>query len=168
MIDVGRFAGCVCKKMRSSNSGLGLCDGEFGFSEKGKSVRMELRSGEEGLAMVLDGCVFTDGNAPKCDGLFLFRKNGKKVAALIELKSACHIDDAFPQLAYVRYQRAEYGKIVASLETSGSGSVHHIAYIVSNGKLDTSRKERLEDEHGIRVKSILYCDSISSIPCIRL
>ncbi|MWV55261.1 hypothetical protein GJ685_09405 [Chlorobium phaeovibrioides] len=168
MIDVGRFAGCVCQKMRSQNAELGLCDGEFGFSEKGKKVRLELRGDEEGVALMLDGCVFTDDGLPRCDGLFLFQKRGKKAAILIELKGAWHIEEAFAQLAYVHHERAEYAEIVGVLERDGPGKVQHFAYIVSNGTMDKPQKERMEEAHGIRVKEILSCDSSSTIPSIRL
>lgn len=154
--------------MRSSNSEIGLCDGKLGFSEKGKKVRLELRGDEEGLAMVLDGCVFTDDGLPRCDGLFLFQKQGKKAAILIELKGAGHIEEAFAQLAYVRHERAEYAEIVSLLERDGPGKVRHMAYIVSNGKTDHPWIERLEKAHRIRVKEILHCDSSTAIPGIRL
>ena len=115
---------------------------------------------------MLDGCVFTD-NATKCDAMYLFKGHSKKVAALVELKGASDIAHAFTQLAYTRKHRPEYQRLKETLDNSGSGTSMEKAFIVSNGMLSKPERERLENQHGIRVNEILYSEPSSKVPDVR-
>lgn len=136
------------------------------LEEEGKKVRLTLRTGEEAKALVLDGCVFTD-NATKCDAMYLFKGHSKKVAALVELKGASDIAHAFTQLAYTRKHHPEYQRLKETLDNSGSGTSMEKAFIVSNGMLSKPERERLENQHGIRVNEILYSEPSSKVPDVR-
>ncbi|MGR2740873.1 hypothetical protein ACUY1T_20705 [Billgrantia sp. Q4P2] len=136
------------------------------LEEQGKKVSLSLRANEEAKALVLDGCVFTN-NAMKCDAMYLFKGHNKKVVALVELKGAGDIPHAFEQLAYTRFQRAEYGQLKQLLDTSGPGQMVEKAFIVSNGMLSKPAIERLERAHGIRVGAVLHSEPSSKVPDLR-
>lgn len=66
MIDLGDKGCCVCKKYENTQK---ECVNEFTISEQGKSVKLEPKTGEEVMAIVLDNCVITS-DGKKCDALF--------------------------------------------------------------------------------------------------
>src|SRR5690554_830013 len=154
MINTSPFSHCECRRMGNTHS---VCRSDLMLQEEGKKVDLVPRAGEEAKAIVLDGCVFTD-NATKCDAMYLFKGNGKKVVALVELKGAADIPHAFVQLAYTRYNRPEYDALKQALEGSGSDATLEKAFIVSNGMLSKPQRERLEKQHRIRVNEVLYSE----------
>jgi len=164
VIDLGMFERCVCRRMGNVHE---LCAGVLEFAEQGKRVRFQTRSGEEAKAVVLDGCVFTDGDR-RCDGLFLACIGRKKYAVLVELKGVSDLAHAFEQIAFVRYQRAEYREIVENFsQADPRGRVLEKAVIVSNGILQKPDRERLEQEHSVRLLTFFYCEPTSRVPDIR-
>lgn len=163
-IPVLPFADCVCKKMRNTHS---LCGAELTFAEQGKKIRLSTRRDEEAVALVLDGCVFTDKD-PKCDGLFLWKGNTKKCALLVELKGAHTIRRAFEQIDFVRRHREEYRTLVENFRScEGPGMVIEKAVIVSNGMKNTIAWEKLENEYGFRASAVLQCEATSTISDVR-
>jgi len=163
LIDVTPFNHCVCKRVVKSH---GLCEGQFSFAEKGKKIKLIPRSGEQVASIVLDGCVFQDDRL-KCDGLFLFIGHNQKAAILVELKGAWDIPHAFEQLSYVKRHRSQYQSFVKNLCEAGPGQLREKAFIVSNGILSKTEKEKLENQYGIRVAAILTCENVSSVPDLR-
>jgi len=161
MIDVAPFDDCVCKKMGNRHD---LCVSALTLSEKGKSVTLRIRSGEEAKALVLDGCVFMD-NSLRCDGLYLYKKGNKRYALLVELKGACDIPHGFEQLAYVKKHRQEYRQIVDDFWAE-AGGVQPIekAFLVSNGSLSKPELESLEKRYCIRVTPLFNREATSPIP----
>jgi len=144
-----------------------VCKGELTLEEKGKKVTLSLRASEEAKAVVLDGCVFCDSDL-KCDALFLFKGNKRKVVALVELKGAGHIAHAYEQLAYTRYNRAEYKHLKQNLNRSGPGQLKEMAFIVTNGMPSKPERQKLEDRYGMRVNEILKSEPTRKIPDLRV
>lgn len=163
MIDVTPYQHCVCRKQANTQA---LCEAELVFSEQGKKVKLGLKPHENGLALVLDGCVFRD-NQLKCDGLFLWCSPSKKAALLIELKGAGDIPHAFAQLAFVQKTRPEYRSLVERLRLVGKGKVAEKAFIISNGQLSKPDREKLEDQYNIRVTAVLHSEATKAIPDVR-
>lgn len=163
LINIGSFQNCVCQQMFSSHP---ICLNEHGFSEQGKKVKFCPKSDETVMAVVLDGCVFTD-NQPKCDGLFLYAAKNRKLAVLVELKGAGDIPRAFKQIAYVRASRPEYRVLLDCLNQVSGPKAIEKAFIVSNGFLTKPQKEKLENLHGIRVEAVLHCEASSQVPDLR-
>ncbi len=163
MINVEPFQHCVCQKMANVQS---CCLHEHGFSEQGKKVKLTPKTGEELLAVVLDGCVFDD-YLLKCDGLFLFASPNRKAAILIELKGAGDIPHAFEQLVFVRTHRPQYKALLSNLNQLPGPKALEMAFIVSNGFLTKPQKEKLENQHGIRVVAVLHCEAVSQVPDLR-
>lgn len=128
---------------------------------------MSLRSGEEGGALVLDGCVFDDDD-PKCDGLFLWKKGtSKKCAILVELKGT-DIEHAFEQITYVWDNRPEYRKIVeAFMSDTGTSTVLEKAVIVSNGMIGGRQWQKLQHDFGISVWRVLDVDATKKVQDLR-
>ena len=158
------FEHCVCLGRAEP---CDLCEDRLTFSEKGKKVRLSLRSGEEAKAIVLDGCVFEDDEL-KCDGLFLFRPaSNKKVACLVELKGAGDIPHAFGQIAHVSHNRRQYRDIIEAFREDSPGGVVEKAVIITNGSLSKTKRERLENEYRIRVAEIIHSEASSKIPDLR-
>lgn len=162
-MNIAPYEHCVCRRMGNAHA---LCADERTFTEEGKKARLVPRQGEQAVAIVLDGCVLQD-NQPKCDGLFLWQGRQRKAAILVELKGAHHIPRAFEQLAYVRQRRQEYRELMATLDAEPGGAIAEKAIIVSNGVLTKPEHERLEHQHGIRVRAVVYCEASSPIPDIR-
>lgn len=163
MIDPHPYQHCEC--LRMGNQYL-VCQSALSLEEQGKKVTLSLRANEEAKALVLDGCVFTD-NHTKCDALYLFKASNRKVAALIELKSAGDIPHAFKQLAYTRQQRPEYKQLIQQLDQVGPGLLLEKAFIVTNGMLSKPERERLENQHGIRITEILQSEPSRKVPNLR-
>jgi len=162
VIDVSPFAHCVCEKMGTTHE---LCDGALTLSEQGKKIRLSTRSGEDAIALVIDGCVIKDGKL-KCDGLFLFLDNHRAAALLVELKGG-DIRHAFEQLAYVQTSRPEYTELIARLKNCGKGRVIQKAFIVSNHMLSKTEYEPWENQYGVRITAILHCEATTPIPDLR-
>lgn len=163
MIDTHPFQHCECRPMGNRHP---VCQAALRLEEKGKKVTLSPRPGEEAKALVLDGCVFTD-NQLKCDALYLFRANGKKVIALVELKGAGDIEHAFEQLAFTRKHRPEYVQLKHNLDSAAPGVLLEKAFIVSNGLLSKPVHEKLENLYDIRVHAILKSEATSKIPDVR-
>ena len=157
------FERCICRKYGNS---FGLCVNAWTFSEKGKSVRLEPKTGEQTVAIALDGCVFTDHQL-KCDGVFLWVGPQQKAAVLVELKGASELPHAFAQLAFVKHERLEYQQLLDELRHLPGSKVIEMAFIVSNGALNKPAKEALEERYGIRVKAILHGEATTPIPDLR-
>ena len=164
-ISVAGFDRCVCSGRRHPHR---LCDGELAFEEKGKKIRLSPKSEEDGVAIVLDGCVFDDDET-KCDGLFLWKRaTSKKCAILVELKGAHDIEHAFEQIAYVRGNRPEYRKIVDAFRSDpGTSTVLEKAVIVSNGMIGGRKLEKYEEQYGIRVRAVLDSDATTRMTDVR-
>lgn len=156
---------CRCGRMDKTDT---LCRGPYGFEEKGKAVVLRPKSGETCEAIVLDGCVFPHSDPdPRCDGAFLWSGATRKAVVLIELKGANHIAKAFEQLAYVRYERAEYQDLCDRLKDTARERIDEVAFIITNGSMDKPARERLEDHYRIRVKEVIHSEPTRPTPDIR-
>lgn len=163
-ISVASYAHCVCRRRGVPHP---LCDDELAFEENGKKIRLTLRSDEEGVALVLDGCVFRD-DEPKCDGLFLWKKGrSKKCAILVELKGT-DIERAFEQIMYVRSNRPEYQEIRnAFADDEGSVRVLEKALIVSNSMMGNRDWQKIQERYGISVWRVLDVDATKKVEDVR-
>ena len=106
-------------------------------------------------AVVIDDCLLSGQEIKKCDGLFIFKKNNKKIyIVLVELKGA-NIEAAFEQLASVK-QCPEYQKIIERFvkEINIGKPVRPIerSFIVTSAKMPPRLwQEKFERSYGIRV-----------------
>lgn len=150
-------ARCVCSKIHDSPR---ICWEDDGFQEKDNQVKLRARSGETVKAVVVDGCLLTDEQTKKCDGLFILidkkEKNKRKkiYIVLVELKGT-NIDVAFDQLASVK-RCTEYQEIIEHFakEINGSKPVRPIErfFIVTSAKMPPRlRQEKFERSYEIKV-----------------
>ena len=163
MIDLGVHGPCVCQNFENK---LDQCVNAYTVRESGKSVKLIPSKRESVMTIILDGCVMQD-NETKCDALFLYAKDNRKCSFLVELKGAGDLPKAFEQLGYTRYHRQEYLEIIQKLNELPGNTAKEIFVIVSNGQLTKPEQERLENEHRVRVKKILYCEGNAKIPDLR-
>jgi len=164
MIGLGDKDDCICKKMFNTQV---ECKDEYTISEQGKSIRLIPKNHQEkAIAMIIDQCIIKD-NDTKCDALFLFHSNNKKVSFLTELKGAGDIPKAFSQLSYTRDSREEYKNIIQSFFAIDEKKVTEKFFIVTNGLLDKKEWERLENENNIRVSGVLHSEPTTPIPNLR-
>lgn len=164
MIDLEEKSNCICKKY---NSCPDECIDQFTISEEGKSIKLVPKSStEKSIAIVLDQCIIKD-NDTKCDALFLYNSQSKKVSFLVELKGAGEIEKAFYQLSYTKDKRDEYRNIINKFNDIDSKSTIQKYVIVSNGKINSKDKERLENTHKIRVSQVLHSEATTPIPNLR-
>ncbi|QEP43517.1 hypothetical protein D5085_10505 [Ectothiorhodospiraceae bacterium BW-2] len=161
-MNIAPFQHCVCNRMGHS---LGLCDGVNQFSENGIKVRHSTKLGEKLVAVVLDGCVFTD-NQTKCDGVFILASQNSDVISLIELKGR-DIEHAFEQIAYVKNHRPEYRQIKQMVIRQMSGDLNEKAFVVSSALISKSEKEKLELHYQCRITDILHSTATTPVPDIR-
>ena len=162
MIDIDKNH-CICKKHNNTPK---ECIDQYTLSEEGKSITLKQRSNENVMAIVLDKCILDDKNK-KCDGLFLYKTLTKKHSFLVELKGAGDIEKAFIQLSYTRDNRVEYNNIINLFYDTDNKKVYEKFAIVSNGSLEKTRLEQLENQYNIRVKKILHSEATTPIPDLK-
>jgi hypothetical protein len=164
MIDLEDKEDCKCKKVDNSQP---ECKNQYTISEKGKSVSLIPKSSQEKvLALVIDQCVIKD-NQTKCDALFLFHSNSKKISFLTELKGAGDIPKAFYQLSYTKNNRKAYKDIIQNFTDIDNKRVIEKFIIVSNGQINKKEWEKLENQNRIRVSQILHSEPTTPIPDLR-
>jgi len=164
MIDLEDKKHCMCKKYNNSQS---ECLNEYTISEKGKTVKLEVKHKDETCsAIVIDQCIITDNNT-KCDALFLFNSVTKKVSFLTELKGAGDIPKAFRQLSYTKNGRDEYQTIINKFKLIDNKKIIEKFVIISNGILDKNEREKLENEYKIRVTAVLHSEATTPVPNLR-
>lgn len=147
---------CVCVKTGvcvDADKRCSLCFGDDGFQEKGQQVKLKAKSNEQVKAIVLDGCLLSDDSKKSCDGLFLFCKNNKTYILLIELKGT-HIEDAFEQLACVKYEHQEYKNLCRHIKKSTNGQIIEKCFVITNGAIGNAAKAKLEKFWRIKVRIV--------------
>lgn len=88
------LANCTCNGIKSPHP---MCDGEFRVDDKGVKAKLEPNRDDEDVQLIIfDDCICTR-NVKKCDALYLYRNNSKKIIVSVELKGS-HIDDGIEQL----------------------------------------------------------------------
>lgn len=162
MIDVGLFENCVCVRRGTPSDS---CEDRLVLQEKGKKVTLRTRTGEEAKMLVIDGCVIRD-NQPKCDGVFLYRRNNLHWLILVELKGS-DIPHAFEQLAYMRTSRREYNVLKSSFMASQTGNLKEEAFIISNHTISRVDQQKMERQWNVRIKAILHSEPTTPIPDLR-
>jgi hypothetical protein len=161
MIDLGRFESCMCK---ANNSPVQMCAGALVMREKGKSVQLAPKKGEEAIAVILDKCIVKKRTT--CDGLFLLKTPNKKWLIPVELKGT-HIYEAFHQLATTIKELPEFSEIFNIFRNNEPTKIFVHAVVVSNTMVNTWEQRKLEQTHGIRVKKILTSAATKPIEDIR-
>ena len=164
MLDLGDKNHCICKMYENTQS---ECIDNYSIEEKGKKVQLKPKNNtEKSIVMIVDQCLITDNNT-KCDALFLFQSISKKVSFLTELKGAGDIPKAFKQLDYTSKNRDAYKEVIKKFTDIDKKRVMEKFIIVSNGFLDKSKKEELEEDHNIRITAILHSEATTPIPNLR-
>jgi len=151
---------CICQKYNSIPK---ECINKLEVRDSGKSVKLSLKVNEEAIAVILDNCLIT--TQKRCDALFLL-KGSKNFSFLVELKGFGDIEKAFEQLAFTK-KRKEYKKIIECFKSLYTKRVFQKYFIVTNGKLDNSEKEKLENQYNIRIAQILTNEATKPIPDLR-
>ena len=163
MVNLGDKKHCKCKKMDNIPN---ECINQYTISEKGKSIKLVPKNQTEKIsAIIIDQCIITDNNT-KCDALFLFHSNNKKISFLTELKGAGDIPKAFMQLSYTR-DRIEYKELIDKFKNIDNKIVDEKFIIVSNGTMNKINQEKFEEKYNIRVRAILHSEATKPIPNLR-
>ena len=152
---------CICQDYNSIPK---ECINRLEIRDSGKSIKLSLKKkNEKAIVIVIDDCLITKGK--RCDALFLYQGN-RKLSILVELKGFGDIEKAFEQLAFTK-QRNEYKDIIECFEKIDNKKVKTLCFIVTNGKLDNSKKENLENLYKIRVKQVLTNEATKPVPDLR-
>ena len=162
MIDIASFNKCICQSVKKP---VDMCADVLTLQEKGKKIKLTPKRGEEAIALVLDGCGVKSEKST-CDGLFLLKSPHKKWIIPVELKGT-HLYDAFQQLANTIQQLPEFKTICNEFEANEPMKIITNSFIVSNAMFNSTDKVKLENVHGIRVKSILHSTATKPIEDIR-
>jgi hypothetical protein len=166
MIDLEAKNYCICPKIKISNTPK-ECKDQYTISEQGKSITLKPKNNQENVTViVIDDCIITDSKI-KCDALFLYKKSNKKYSFLVELKGANHIEKAFKQLSCTRNKRKEYRDILKKFREIDNKNIEERFAIVSNGTMEKTRLEELEDSYNIRIKNIIHSEATTPIPDLR-
>jgi len=165
MINLDQKTYCICPKIKIMNTPK-ECKDQYTISEQGKSITLRPKTQEKVLAIVIDQCIITD-ETTKCDALYLYKKQTKKYSFLVELKGAGDIPKAFKQLSYTRDNRNEYKDMINRFYDIDSKKVTEKFAIVSNGTLEKTQLEELENRYNIRVKKILHSEATTPIPDLK-
>ncbi|PTN07258.1 hypothetical protein [Mangrovibacterium marinum] len=161
MIETGRFKPCECVRRHEPNK---LCDGALTLQEKGKKVTLSLKQGEQGKALVIDGCICAD-KSKKCDGVFLYKRGPKKWIALVELKGS-HLDDAFGQLDQMR-NRDEYNELIDLFRNGENYPIKRAFFVISNHIFSKPEIQKLENAFQFRLTKVLHSEATRRIPDLR-
>lgn len=162
MFDLGSAEKCVC--IRRGYPSLS-CDGDLILQEKGKKVTLKPKQNETAKLLVLDGCYITDNN-PKCDAVFFLSTKSQAFLILSELKGA-DIDHAFEQIKYTQQKQPKYSDLKKVFSESTKKAVTEHAFIISNYQVSKVDLQKLEKNHGLRVKAILHSEAITKMPDLR-
>ncbi len=162
MIDLGEYESCVCVRAGEPSDS---CAERLVLQEKGKKVTIKPRKTESAKLLVLDGCVFKD-NLPKCDGIFFYEKGNRAYMILVELKGG-DIEHAFEQIKYTREQRTEYFSLKNQFGQNRSGNIFEYAFVISNHRIDAVTRQKLENNHQVRVRQVLHSEATSPMPDLR-
>jgi hypothetical protein len=162
MIDLGSFESCVCQRAGHPSDS---CADRLVLQEKGKKVTLKSRPGEAAILLILDGCVLKD-NFPKCDGIFFYEKANRAYMILVELKGG-DIDHAFEQIKYTREQRTEYFSLKNQFGQNRSGNIFEYAFVISNHRIDAVTRQKLENNHQVRVRQVLHSEATSPMPDLK-
>ena len=166
MIDLDDKNHCICPKIRVADT-PDECITQYTISEQGKSITLKPKNNQEiVLAIVTDQCIIKDKHT-KCDALYLYKKTNNKYSFLLELKGAGDIEKAFKQLSYTRDNREQYKEIIKKFYEVDNKNVEEKFVIVSNGTLEKTRLEELENFYKIRVKKILHSEATTPIPDLK-
>ena len=74
-------------------------------------------------AIAFDGCIATDQNTLRCDGLMVLRRPGQAHLLLVELKNTRNAEHGFQQLIHTAHDRSDYQAIHAHEERQAPGSL---------------------------------------------
>ena len=144
------IAHCICLDHDRPHR---LCLGNHGFKEKRQQIKLSPQRGETVKAIVLDGCLLSDPAKKSCDGLFLFCKSNKTYILLIELKGT-HIEDAFEQLACVKYEHQEYVDLCKHVRENIKGQIVEKCFVITSGTMEKTIKAKLEKDWRVKVAII--------------
>lgn len=152
---------CICKQYTSAPK---ECRGDLQIEEKGKKVKISLKSDEKALFAIIDNCIITD-NGTKTDAICLFQ-GSKKYSFLLELKGFGDIEKAFNQLSYTKNNRGEYKEIIECFKNLDNRKVNEKFVIVTNRLLNAYEREKFEKNYQIRV-SVLFSKDTTTIPDLK-
>ena len=91
----------------------------------------------------------------------------KGICAKYISKNSLDIPKAFKQLSYTRDNRNEYKDLINRFYDIDSKKVTEKFAIVSNGALEKTQLEELENKYNIRVKKILHSEATTPIPDLK-
>ena len=130
--------------------------------DSGKSIKLESKRDEESIAVIIDNCLIKRG--VKCDALFLLKADKINYIVLVELKGFGEIEKAFKQLSKTR-EHSEY-KTIKECFCKDNNCKEEL-FIVTNGILPKHKKERFENDNGVRIKAVLQNSATTTIPNLR-
>lgn len=157
-----RFSDCTCIGINSPHS---MCDGEYKLDDKGVKAKLEpIRVDEDVQLIIFDGCI-CNRNIKKCDALFLYRNNSRKLIFSVELKSS-HIEDGIEQLVDTEHTQ-EYANIKQHFElVSPKVRIIEKKVLVSNTIVSTLDQEKYRKSYN-RYFIFIYHNKKTRIPNIR-
>ena len=151
------FNCCVCPKAGGGKTErFRHCLGDDGFDENGKKIKLKAERTERVKAIILDGCLLTNQNKLRCDGLFLFFRTNEIFFVLIELKGT-DIEHACKQLSYVKNNCDEYKDLLKFIKDNMKINITEKCFIVSPLGLKEVEKyrEEYERQYNISFRFIL-------------
>ena len=134
-------AHCVCAGDGNPHA---LCLGSNGFQENEIRAQLLPLRGERVEAIAFDGCIATDQNSLRCDGLMVLRRRGQTDLLLVELKNTRNAEHGYQQLYHTAHHRADYQAIRRHEERNTPGRFSHQGFLITTKLITTLERSRAE------------------------
>lgn len=158
-------AHCVCV---SDGNPHGLCRGATAFRENDIQAHLIPLRGEAVEAIAFDGCIATDQNMLRCDGLMVLRRPGQAHLLLVELKNTRNAEHGFQQLIHTAHHRSDYQSIHTHEERQAPGPLKEQAFLITTKEIPLLKRAKAERQaNGLKITVIHVQRGTDNVPNLR-
>jgi hypothetical protein len=140
---------CVCVADGNPHA---LCWGANWFEEDDIRAHLIPLRGEAVEAIAFDGCIATDQNMLRCDGLMVLNRPGQAHLLLVELQNTRNAEHGFQQLIHTAHHRADYQAIHAYQKHQAPGPRKKQSFVITTKAIPPLKRARVERQaNGLQI-----------------
>lgn len=156
---------CVCVADGNPHA---LCWGATGFQENDIWAHLIPLRGEAVEAIAFDGCIATDQNTLRCDGLMVLRRPGQAHLLLVELKNTRNAEHGFQKLIHTAHHRSDYQAIHAHEKRQAPGPLKEQAFLITTKEIPLLKRAKAERHaNGLKITVIHVQRGTGGVPNLR-
>lgn len=145
-----------------------LCWGANGFQENDIQAHLIPLRGETVEAIAFDGCIATEHNSLRCDGVMVLRRPGRTDLLLVELKNTRNAEHGLQQLIHTAHHRADFQTIYGHEERQAPGPLRQQAFLITTKLIQPLMRAKAERQsNGLKLTIIHVQRSYRSAPNLR-